>query len=290
MKKLFTVYLVFEMTSIEKENVLEKYGLTNYEFAAYTALLRQGACEAKDLSDRSKVPTGRIYDVTGSLESKGLVEIQKYSRPKLYSAVDPSIAMKYLLERKKEELEILIENALVVEDELKTYHRLTPSESLFWKIGIGEEAIDRFNTRLREVQDEILFYGEFYETKPHMHAKEIIQELEAFVELQERGVTLKILMGLRDSESMQQMMELTLPFMDRLDIDKMEAKLTKTITNPFVVMDNEKVLIKIKNPANLTEYFASIYVWQRKFANELSSKFQEMWSKAKDFSLENLSE
>ncbi|MHA1975841.1 MAG: TrmB family transcriptional regulator [Candidatus Hodarchaeales archaeon] len=276
------------MTLAENENVLERYGLTNYEFAAYKTLLHRGACDAKGLSDHSKVPTGRIYDVTGSLESKGLIEIQKYSRPKLYSPVEPSIAMKNLLERKKEEFEILTENALVVEDELKTYHRTAPSESLFWKIGIGEEAIDRFNARLKETQNEILFYGEFFETKPHLHTKEIQQELEAFVELQERGVTLKILMGLRDSESMQQMMELTLPFMDRLDVDKMEAKLTRTITNPFVVMDNEKVLIKIKNPANLAEYFASIYVWQQKFATELSLKFQEMWSMAEEFSLENL--
>ena len=196
--------------------------------------------------------------------------------------------MKNLVERKKEELEVLIENALVVEDELKTYHQATPSESLFWKIGIGEEALDRFNARLREANNEVLFYGEFYETKPQMHAKEIQSEIEAFVELQERGVTLKILLGLKDVKSMEEMMELTLPFMDKLDVDKMESKLTKTITNPFVVIDNEKVLIKIKNPANLMEYFASIYVWQRKFATELSSKFQEMWNVAKEFSLENI--
>jgi sugar-specific transcriptional regulator TrmB len=288
MKKRIPVYLVSNLTSVENKNILERYGLTNYEFATFKTLLHRGACDAKELSDGSKVPTGRIYDVTASLESKGLIDIQKYSRPKLYSPVDPSIAMKNLLKRKKEELETLTENALLVEDELKTYHRSTPSESLFWKIGIGEEAIDRFNARLKEAQNEILFYGEFYETKPHMHAKEIQQELETFVELQERGVTLKILMGLKDSESMQQMMELTLPFIDKLDVDKMEAKLTKTITNPFVVMDKEKVLIKIKNPANLVEYFASIYVWQHKFATELSLKFQEMWSRAADFSLENL--
>ena len=287
MKKLNQVYLVSKMTLID-ENILERYGLTNYEFAAYKTLLHHGVCDAKELSEKSKVPTGRIYDVTGSLESKGLIEIQKYSRPKLYSPINPSMAIKSLLERKKLELEVLTDNALIVEDELKTFHRITPRESLFWKIGVGEEALESFNDRLREGQTEVLFYGEFYETKPHMHAKEILQELETFIELQERGVNLKILMALRDAESMQQMMELILPFMDRLDFDKMEARLTKTVTNPFVVLDDEKVLIKIKNPSNLVEYFASIYVWQRKFAKELSFKFKEMWNRAEDFSLENL--
>ncbi|MFX0063903.1 MAG: TrmB family transcriptional regulator [Candidatus Hermodarchaeota archaeon] len=276
------------MTAVQNENLLERYGLTNYEFAAYKTLLRRGACDAKELANNANVPTGRIYDVTASLESKGLLDIQKNSRPKLYSPVEPSMAMKNLLEIKKEELETLTENALVVEDELKKYHRTTPSESLFWKINVGEKAVNRFNDRLKETQREILFYGEFFETKPHLHAKEIQEELRAFVELQERGVTLKILIGLKDSEVLKQMLELTIPFLDQLDLEKMEIKLTETISIPFVIMDGEKVLLKIKNPANLEEYFASIYVWQRRFATELSLKFQEMWHKSREFSLDDL--
>ncbi|MFX1253127.1 MAG: TrmB family transcriptional regulator [Promethearchaeota archaeon] len=276
------------MISVQNENLLERYGLTNYEFAVYKTLLRRGACDAKELASNSSVPTGRIYDVTTSLESKGLLDIQKNSRPKLYSPVEPSIAMKNLLEIKKEELETLTEKALVVEDELKKYHRTTPSESLFWKISVGEKAVNRFNDRLKETQREILFYGEFFETKPHLHAKEIQEELRAFVELQEKGVTLKILIGLKDSEVLKQMLELTIPFLDQLDLEKMEIKLTETISIPFVIMDGEKVLLKIKNPANLEEYFASIYVWQRSFATELSLKFQEMWHKSREFSLDDL--
>ncbi|UCE12288.1 MAG: TrmB family transcriptional regulator [Candidatus Heimdallarchaeota archaeon] len=277
------------MTSVQNENVLERYGLTNYEFAAYKTLLHRGACDAKELSENSKVPTGRIYDVTGSLENKGLIDIQKYSRPKLYSPVDPSIAMKNLLERKREELEALTENALVVEDELKKYHRTTPSESLFWKIGIGKETIDRFNARLIETQNEMLYYGEFFETRPHNHAQEIREEAEIFADLQERGVTIKILLGTKDKEgTLQEMLELIFPVLHRYDFDKMQVKFTKTITLPFVIIDEEKVVMKIVNPANLQEYFASIYVWQRKFATELSQKFQEMWSKAEEFSMENL--
>ncbi|UCG04230.1 MAG: TrmB family transcriptional regulator [Candidatus Heimdallarchaeota archaeon] len=277
------------MTSVENENILERYGLTNYEFTAYKTLLHRGACDAKELSDKSKVPMGRIYDVTDLLENKGLIDIQKYSRPKLYSPVDPSIAMKKLLERKKEELETLTENALVIEDELKRYHRTTPRESLFWKIGIGKEAIDRWNTRLKEAQKEILYYGEFFETQPQIHAQEIQEEAEIFADLQERGVKIQMLLGTKNMvETMQEMLELVFPFLDRLDFDEMPVKFTETITNPFVIMDGEKVIIKIKNPANLAEYFTSIYVWQHKFATELSLKFQEMWNIAEEFSLENL--
>ncbi len=285
MKKLKTVYLVKGMTTIQDENILERYGLTTYEFAAYRTLLHRGACDAKDLSENSKVPTGRIYDVTASLESKGLIDIQD-SRPKVYVPVDPSNAIKSLLERKKEELETLTEQALIVEDELKKFHQKTPSESLFWKIGIGPETIGKFNDRLHETQNCFLFYSEFFETKPHMHSQEILEEAEIFIDLQKRGVPLKILIGTKDiSETMQQMLELLSPILHRLDFDKMQIKFTETITVPFVVIDDEKVVLKIKNPANLEEFFASIYIWQRKFATELSAKFYEMWNQAKDFSL-----
>lgn len=45
----------------------------------------------------------------------------------------------------------------------------------------------------------------------------------------------------------------------------------------FDVIDSEKVLIKITNPVDPTEYFAAIYVWQKKFATELRQKFMQMW-------------
>ncbi|MFW9779534.1 MAG: TrmB family transcriptional regulator [Candidatus Heimdallarchaeota archaeon] len=273
------------MSSAQNENILERYGLTNYEFAVFSTLLRRGACDAKNLSERSKVPTGRIYDVTASLESKGLIDIQKYSRPKLYSPVGPSKAIRNLLERKKLELEALTEQALLVEEELKKQHRMTPHESLFWKIGIGHETIGKFNDRLLETQNSFLFYSEFFETKPHMHTQEILEEAEVFIELQKRGVPLKLLIGTKDkAETMQEMLELLSPLLHRLDFDKMEVKFTETITVPFVVIDDEKVVLKIKNPANLKEFFASIYIWQRKFAIELAVKFEEMWNHASEFS------
>ncbi|MFX0090590.1 MAG: helix-turn-helix domain-containing protein, partial [Candidatus Hodarchaeota archaeon] len=41
---------------------LERYDLTNYEIKAFLTLLTNGICDARKLSDESKVPYGRIYD------------------------------------------------------------------------------------------------------------------------------------------------------------------------------------------------------------------------------------
>jgi len=42
---------------------LEMFGLSNYESRAYLSLLQQGLSTAREISDVSKIPFGRIYDV-----------------------------------------------------------------------------------------------------------------------------------------------------------------------------------------------------------------------------------
>ncbi len=51
-------------------------------------------------------------------------------------------------------------------------------------------------------------------------------------------------------------------------------------------MNNEKVLVKVMNPVKPDEFFAWIFVWQKKFAVELNSKFQELWVTATDLKIE----
>ncbi|PWI48044.1 hypothetical protein CEE45_08440 [Candidatus Heimdallarchaeota archaeon B3_Heim] len=53
-------------------------------------------------------------------------------------------------------------------------------------------------------------------------------------------------------------------------------------TAGFDIIYGEKVFLKVPNPINPTEYFAAIYVWQKRFANELRARFNELWKNAKD--------
>ena len=57
-------------------------------------------------------------------------------------------------------------------------------------------------------------------------------------------------------------------------------------TTAFDVMDNEKVIVKVMNPVKPDEFFAWIFVWQKKFAEELQQKFEEMWSDAHELRIE----
>jgi sugar-specific transcriptional regulator TrmB len=68
---------------------LKELGLTEYETAAYLALVEGGQISASDVSSRSKVPYSRIYDVLGRLEEKAFIQVQR-GRPIIYVAKAPT--------------------------------------------------------------------------------------------------------------------------------------------------------------------------------------------------------
>jgi sugar-specific transcriptional regulator TrmB len=71
---------------------LQEFGLTDYEIRSYTSLLEIGPATASELSEASDVPYSKIYEVLGSLEKKGWIEME-HGRPSKYYPKPPSVAM-----------------------------------------------------------------------------------------------------------------------------------------------------------------------------------------------------
>ncbi len=71
---------------------LQEFGLTDYEIRSYVSLLEIGPATASDLSEASGVPYSKIYEILGSLEKKGWVEME-HGRPSKYYPKPPSVAM-----------------------------------------------------------------------------------------------------------------------------------------------------------------------------------------------------
>jgi sugar-specific transcriptional regulator TrmB len=264
---------------------LEEFGLTKYESKVYLTLLSGGISDARSLSIRSGVPFGRIYDVLASLESKGLVEKQ-VSRPKKFLAVEPKIALKRLLDLKREEMKSLVDKARKVEEKLNrnlNQNFKAQKESLFWNVAIGSDVIGKHMERLEEAEKELFAYAELHEYMIDDGEKRIWMNefLRVISGLIERGVSVKLLIGCNDTGALKELTPLITPFLSLLE--KMEIRVVSTVSTPFDVIDGEKVQLKVRNPARPEEYFASVYVWQRGFAEELKDRFREMWKGAKDF-------
>ncbi len=83
---------------------LQQLGLNAYESRSYLVLLGHPRFKALELAARSHVPRQKIYEVLDSLVEKGFAQVVQ-ERTKLFSAVEPSLAIPGYLSRKREMLE-----------------------------------------------------------------------------------------------------------------------------------------------------------------------------------------
>jgi len=87
---------------------LKKLGLSEYESKAYIALVKLKNAKAKEISDESKVPQSKIYEVLASLEKKNMVTTIP-SKPKKFAVIDPGIAIKNLISIKAKAIKELMD-------------------------------------------------------------------------------------------------------------------------------------------------------------------------------------
>ena len=79
-------------------------GLNAYESRSYLVLLGHPKFKALELAARAHVPRQKIYEVLDSLVEKGFAQVVQ-EKTKLFSAVEPSLAIPGYLHRKRQILE-----------------------------------------------------------------------------------------------------------------------------------------------------------------------------------------
>src|SRR5450432_3934362 len=83
---------------------LQQLGLNAYESRSYLVLLGHSKFKALELVARAHVPRQKIYEVLDSLVEKGFAQVVQ-EKTKLFSAVQPGLAIPGYLARKREVLE-----------------------------------------------------------------------------------------------------------------------------------------------------------------------------------------
>src|SRR5437899_9891054 len=79
---------------------LQRLGLNAYESRSYLVLLGHPKFKALELAARAHVPRQKIYEVLDSLVEKGFAQVVQ-EKTKLFSAVEPSLAIPGFLARKR---------------------------------------------------------------------------------------------------------------------------------------------------------------------------------------------
>ncbi len=83
---------------------LQRIGLNAYEARSYLVLVGHPRFKALELAARAHVPRQKIYEVLDSLVEKGFAQVVQ-EKTKLFSAVEPSLAIPGCLARKREQIQ-----------------------------------------------------------------------------------------------------------------------------------------------------------------------------------------
>ncbi|TQQ83286.1 TrmB family transcriptional regulator [Halonotius terrestris] len=264
---------------------LRDLGLSEYEARAYRALLRSGPTTAKELSRKSEVPMGRIYDVLNGLEQHRLVRSQAASRPKKYVAVEPDVGLDRLLEAKQRELDEQAEQyAETVDTLMDDLEAAAPVNGQFWTAAVGpEETLELLLERIDAADEELVFVGGSPAAGLDLETAtgRVVDRLESALD---RGVEVQLLLtpevvcDLPDERNVE--------YNERLDkYDNYSVRTHEAVEGTFNLIDDVEVCLEVPNPLDPQQAFAMIDLKDRNFAADVREVFQPRWENAEPLKL-----
>jgi sugar-specific transcriptional regulator TrmB len=164
---------------------LQEFGLTDYEIRSYTSLLEIGPATANELSEASAVPYSKIYEVLGSLEKKGWIEME-HGRPSKYYPKPPSVAME--IARSQREDALKTSESFVLEELQPIYEKKGVRERPdIWIVRGNFNVLAKIRETIGHVQKEILAA---VPTIPEQVAEMLLPLVKSIVE---RGVKVQLM-------------------------------------------------------------------------------------------------
>lgn len=258
---------------------LRDLGLSEYEARVYRSLLRTGPTTAKQLSNASGVPMGRIYDVLNDLEAAELVRGQHTGRPKQYAPVEPRTALSRLLDQRRRELESELEQYEATVDELADQlEDPQASDEPFWTVAIGPaDTVDLLCERLAAANERLVMVV----ARPSAQfdlgdvGDRVAGEIEAALD---RGVDVSVLVSSSLLEAIPP--ALLRKYAAVAESPDFELRLTDDLAGTFNLIDRTEVCIEVTNPLAAGEAFALIALTDPSFAANVHEEFEPRWNEA----------
>ncbi|WP_407282604.1 helix-turn-helix domain-containing protein [Methanolobus sp. WCC1] len=286
---------------MNRESLLRDLGLTKYESSAYATLLKEGIIGAQDLSRKSSIPVGKIYEVLSSLNNIGLVEFQR-SRPRKYRAIKPDVALDNLCTKKEEEAKHELENFKHKISELKDNFSDNAypdhTEVKFWSTLIGEEDIVKnIKNTLDETEKEILHIKGMnvkraMENKCYVHKNfnpDVILPLviDEFIKAAKTGIKIKMILpadffAIHLKKTYDESKDADVK---KIMLENIEVRILESDYD-FVIIDDYITYIPIQNPLNQNELFGELKMIDKEYAEKLRKQFDELWARGKKTMLE----
>lgn len=145
----------------DSEMYLHEMGFSDYEAAAYLALLRNGKGTANEVAQAGDIPQSRVYDVLKKLETKGFVVTQP-GRPKKFGGVDPGAAIDQFGEYKEDQFQSEFEEVMLAGEKFVDCVESSPDASgasdepdIVWSYHTEHQLFEVFEQLCREADEEV---------------------------------------------------------------------------------------------------------------------------------------
>ena len=155
---------------------LLELGLNKYEAKVYLTLIGEGISTAKNVSDITGIPYGKVYEIINSLSSKGFSNILP-SKPMKCQAISPSqaiITVKKNVEEKHQRIEEYVLNDL--EPMFTESKRFVEPKGIFWIINGRANVVKKVDELIQKAEKNINIICSSNSLSRLVLHKELLQE------------------------------------------------------------------------------------------------------------------
>jgi len=254
---------------------LQQLGLNAYESRSYLVLLGHPRFKALELAARAHVPRQKIYEVLDSLVEKGFAQVVQ-ERTKLFSAVEPSLALPAYMARKRQ----------IVDQELTDHGRASVAliadlKSVYSEGQGGRGTLDflrlvsdpsqtaaEYRRMLSEVRAE---YMEF--SRPPYAVDPLDEGLVK--QARQSGINCRLLFesGTLDDEHRQRLQDYAKDGIQVREVDSLPMKLA--------VFDGRQGMIALLDPVITRPSWTAVVFEHEAMGEAMTGLFEDRWRRAK---------
>lgn len=253
---------------------LQQIGLNAYEARSYLVLVGHPRFKALELAARSHVPRQKIYEVLDSLIEKGFAQVVQ-EKTKLFSAVEPSLAIPAYLARRGEAMQHELEEQArfasgLVEDLNKAYSEGQGGRGTLDYLRIVSEPAQiaaQYRRMLSEVQRE---YVEF--SRPPYAVDPLDEQIVK--QARSRGVSCRLLYEARSLDDMHRQR------MDEYRSAGVEVYSAPTLPMKLAVFDGRLGMIALLDPVITKPSWTALVFDHPGFAEAMRGLFEGYWARA----------
>lgn len=257
---------------------LQQLGLNAYESRSYLVLLGHPRFKALELAARAQVPRQKIYEVLDSLVEKGFAHVVQ-ERTKLFSAVEPSLAIPGYIARReaalRQELDEQSRHASSLAEDLARSYAPPDGErgtlDYLRIVSDPNQTAAQYRRLLREVRHEYIEFSKPPYAVDPLGEKLVRQALS-------RGVRIRLLIeqSALDPDHRRRLEDYA--------ASGIEIRVAPTLPMKLAVFDSQSGLVALLDPVLTKPTWTAVVFDHPGFAEAMHALFDNHWQSAQELS------